>query len=314
MAESHLPWWLVLLLGVWVAGLSVWSWPRAQRQVRWGAGLLSLVYLVLLFVALGGDPRVGSTGGAVSRGWTAASWSLLASSAVALLAAVCLLGRPAPRGQLMWFVVLTLANAASCFVCGSAGVGWTLLCLAAVTGIVLACELRQGSRLLWSEWLPAPGHFAPQSAFTPVALVGATGFVLALLLVGTLGHVMRVETSRATASHRFSAIPSADRVRAALETDAVHPATSGPFELLFGRRADVLVLLAALAFLVLAMSQSARTVSGSIPLAPLGSGVGGEAQLFPSVPRQSPLTPDPALDHRSGGVRGEGDKREETSP
>ena len=58
MVESRLPWWLVLLLGVWVAGLTVWSWPRAQRQVRWGAGLLSLVYLVLLVTALGGDPRI----------------------------------------------------------------------------------------------------------------------------------------------------------------------------------------------------------------------------------------------------------------
>ncbi len=258
MAESHLPWWLVLLLGVWVAGLSLWSWPRARRQVRWGAGLLSLVYLVLLFIAVGGDPRAVPTAGAVPRGLAAVSWSFLVSSAVALLAAVCLLGRPAPSGQLSWFMVLTLANSASCFVCGSASVGWALLLLAAVTGIVLSREPGQRTRPNWREWLPAWNDTPSPSASNSRGLVGVTGFVLALLFVGTIGHVMRVETSRATASQRFSAIPSADRVRAALEAEAVRPSAAGPFELAFGRRADVIVLLAALAFLVLAMHQSVQ--------------------------------------------------------
>ena len=260
MVESRLPWWLVLLLGVWVAGLSLWSWPRARRQVRWGAGLLSLVYLVLLFIALGGDPRAVPTAGAVPRGMAAVPWSFLVSSAVALLAAVCLLGRPAPSGQLIWFIVLTLANSVSGFVCGSAGVGGTLLLLAAVTGIVLSREPGQDFRPKWREWLPAWSAAASQSASISIGLAGVTGFVLALLLVGTVGHVLRVETSRVTASHRFSAIPSADRVRAALGTESVRPSTAGPFELAFGRRADVIVLLAALAFLVLAMHHPSRNV------------------------------------------------------
>lgn len=258
MAESRLPWWLVLLLGVWVAGLTVWSWPCARRQVRWGAGLLSVVYLVLLFLALGGDPRAMTAAGAVPRGMAAVSWGVLASGAVALLAGVCLLGRPAPCGQLIWFLVLTLANSVSCFVCGSASVGWGLFMLAAVTGLVLAREPGWKTRPLWSEWLPAWNAPASRSASNSTGLAGVTGFVLALLFVGTLGHVTRVETLRATASHRFSAIPSADRVQAALETDAVRPAPAGPFASAFGRRADVLVLLAALAFLVLAMHQSSR--------------------------------------------------------
>ena len=274
MVESRLPWWLVLLLGVWVAGLTVWSWPRARRQVRWGAGLLSVVYLVLLFLALGGDPRAMSAAGAVSRGTAAVSWGVLVSSAVALLAGVCLLGRPAPGGQLIWFLVLTLANSASCFVCGSASVGGGLFMLAAMTGLVLACEPGWKTRPLPCEWLPAWNAPASRSASFSTGLAGVTGFVLALLFVGTLGHVMRVETLRATASHRFSAIPSADRVHAALETDAVPPSPAGPFASAFGRRADVIVLLAALAFLVLAMHQSSRGApAGSMAdRAPDGSG------------------------------------------
>lgn len=267
MVESRLPWWLVLLLGVWVAGLSVWSWPRAKREVRWGAGLLSLVYLVLIFMALGGDPKAVQTSGAVPRGSATVSWAFVISSAVAVLAGVFLLGRPSGRGQLVWFLALTIANAAGCFVCGATGVGWTLLALSAVIGIVFARELRQGPRPMWSEWLPAPNPVALKSASTPLGLVGATGFVLALLLVGTLRHTVRVETSRATASHRFSAIPSVDRVRSALETDAASRSAAGPFELAFGRRADVIVLLAVLAFLVLAMHHP----TGSVPAVALAA-------------------------------------------
>ena len=64
------------------------------------------------------------------------------------------------------------------------------------------------------------------------------------------------------------------------------------------------------------------------PLAPLGRGAGGEGQLLPSTQYESapplpnddlamgagpdsPLTPHPSPDHRSGGARGEGDKQEE---
>ncbi len=281
MVESRLPWWLVLLLGVWVAGLSVWSWPRAQRQIRWGAGLLSLVYLALLFTALGGDPRTIPSVGVVSRGTVTVSWGFVVSSAVAVLAGVFLLGRPAGRGPWAWFVVLTMANAASCFVWGAAAVGAVLLAVSVVIGLVLAPSPKSGLALLagllsgrtppgrdvglseepdfkmahGAELLPAP-----QSASTSTGLACATGFVLALLLVGTLRYTVRVETSRATASHRFSAIPSVDQIRSALETDAAFDSTAGPFELAMGRRADVLVLLAVLAFLVLAMHNPSRSV------------------------------------------------------
>jgi hypothetical protein len=255
MVESRLPWWLVLLLGVSVAGMSVWSWPRAKREIRWASGLLSLVYLVMLCWALGSDPRAGPAPGAVSRGAANGSWLFGITTAMAVMAGVFLLGRPSGRGQLAWFFLLTMGNAASCFVCGAASIGGALLAIAAMIGIVLRQELRQGARPMFSEWFPAP-----QSGSMSIGLVSATGFVLALLLVGTLRYTVRVETSRATSSHRFSAIPSVDRVRSVLQSEAAPDSKVVSFELAFGRRADVIVLLAALAFLVLAMHHPSRSV------------------------------------------------------
>ncbi len=281
MVESRLPWWLVLLLGVWVASLTVWSWPRAQRQVRWGAGLLSLVYLVLLVTALGGDPRIVLPAGLVPRGTAAVSWPFVASSGVAVLAGVFLLGGPSGRGSWAWFLVLTLANAANCFACGAVGVGGVLLAVSAVIGMVLARELHRGTRPMCSDLLPAPNLPASQSASIPIGLVGATGFVLALLLVGTLRFAVRAETSRSTASHRFSAMPSAERIRSTLETGAANGSATGPFELAFGRRADVIVLLAALAFLVLAMHTPTRSVP-EVPKRDDGLGDGFSSHGEPS--------------------------------
>lgn len=261
--ESRLPWWLVLLLGVWVAGLTLWSSSSAHRQIRWGAGLLTLVYLVLLFMALGGEPRVGSA----IRGMAALPTAFLLGNAVALVAAVFLLGRPSSSGQLIWFIVLTVANAASCFAVGSAGVGAALLAMSFVVSIFALREVRRGLRPLWRECLPMSNSVAAQSVPASIGLMGVTGFALAILLVGTVAYVVRVETSRATASHRFSAIPSADRVHASLHTDAVRSTADAPFELAFGRRADVVVLLATLAFLALAMNQSTRVAAASELLA-----------------------------------------------
>jgi len=257
MVESRLPWWLVLLLGVWVASLSVWSWSRASRELRWGAGLLSLVYLGLLCVALGGDPRVVTISGAVSPRVSITNWSGLVSGVTAVLAAVMLLGRPSVRGQWSWFLVLTLANSANCFARGVASVGWALLAVSALVCLPLGRELLSGTRSTWAEWLPVR-----RKESSPIGLMCGTGFVLALALIGTWRYTVRVETTRATASHRFSAIPSADRIRAALEPKVVGSATggftpTGLLDLSLGRRADVMVLLAVLAFLALAMPSSA---------------------------------------------------------
>lgn len=276
MNESRLPWWLVLLLGIWIAALSVWGSPRAAREVRWGAGLLSLVYLALIFLALGGDPRASSTlSAAVPRGAAEAVSAICAGSA--LLAAVCLLGQPTRRGRLMGFLLLTIANGVNCFAIGAASVGGTLLVAALALMLVLVRELGRDDWPPVTQWLRELIPLSPRAdtdatspevhlpATTRAGLAGATGFVLALLLVGTLRYAMRLETSRAVASHRFSALPSAERVRDALKAEVVDQSTARPFDLLFDQRADVIVLLAVLAFLTLARHNATRSHHGTTP-------------------------------------------------
>ncbi len=267
MHESRLPWWLVLLLGVWIAALSVWGSSRASREVRWGAGLLSLVYLALIFLALGRDLRALPSA-AVSRG-TAVTVSHCCM-AITMLAGVCLLGHLSRRGRLMWFILLTVANGANCFAIGAVSVGGTLWVAAIAVGIVLIREQRRDGWPLGSEWLreliPISPHAITREVTPPMIvlastrseLAGATGFVLALLLLGTLGYAMRSETSRAVTSHRLSALPSADRIREALKTGDEGPLATCSFELLLDRRADVTVLLAVLVFLALAMHHRSR--------------------------------------------------------
>lgn len=275
MNESRLPWWLVLLLGVWIMALSVWGSSRAAREVRWGAGLLSLVYLALIFLALGGDPRASSTlSAAVPRGAAEAVSAICAGSA--LLAGVCLLGQPTRRGRLMGFLLLTIANGVNCFAIGAASVGGTLLVAALALMLVLVRELGRDDWPPVTQWLRELIPLSPRAdtdakspevhlpATTRVGLAGATGIVLALLLVGTLRYAMRFETSRAVASHRFSALPAAERVRHALKSEVADRSTARPFELLFDQRADVIVLLAVLAFLGLAMHHS-RSQNGPTP-------------------------------------------------
>ncbi len=275
MNESRLPWWLVLLLGVWIVALSAWGSSRAAREVRWGAGLLSLVYLALIFFALGGDPRALPTlSAAVPRGAAAAVSAICA--VIALLVGLCLLGQPTRRGRLMGILLFTIANGVNCFAIGVASVGGTVLVAAIALAIALVRELGRDDWPSAHQWLreliPVSSRAAsnPMSsevhlpATTRAGLAGATGIVLALLLVGTLRYAMRFETSRAVASHRFSALPSAERVRDALQNEDAGQSMARPFELLLDQRADVIVLLTVLAFLGLAMHNS-RPQNGPTP-------------------------------------------------
>ena len=126
------------------------------------------------------------------------------------------------------------------------------------------------------EWLrelippsPCVDSASPQSedrlpGTTRIGLAGVTGFGLALLLAGTLRYATRFETSRAIASPRYSALPTAERVREALHSEVDASSATGPIELLFDQRADVIVLLTVLAFLTLARHRASRS-----PVSPL---------------------------------------------
>lgn len=262
MVDSRLPWWLILLLGVWVISLTLWSWPRAQREIRWGAGLLSLAYLLLIFLALGGDPRTAAIASEEVVGSAAKSWPVLMANAVGLVAGFLLLGRPQSRGQLTWYTLLTLANATSCLASGAIGVGWSLLLMASAVSGVLILELSRGDGASLPEWFPLskPDLTTVEQTVESVSVIAVTGLLLAMVFVGTIAYVMRVEVSRTNASQHFSAIPSADQIQKKLPASRDAESFSTLGVLILGRRADIVVLLSALAFLALAMHNSTSVV------------------------------------------------------
>ena len=252
MDDSRIPWWLVVLLAIGVAGLAVWQSSRWKRQIRLGAGALALVYLAMLALAIGGDPR----GIAAIRPWQVADMLVPGLCGISLTATVLLAGRPAFRGQLIWFGLLSLSNAGICCAMGTTSLASLLAMTGAAVLVLLVQECRRGEPLTFAELWPAPpSDSGDESPFLP-ALAGVTGLVLAVALIGTSHHALRAESTRATMTPRRSALPSRARVRAVLEIDPDEERSVHVIERTFGRRADVVVLLAALAFVSLASTMS----------------------------------------------------------
>ena len=252
MDDSRIPWWLVVLLGIGVTGLAVWQSPRWKLQLRLGAGALALVYLALLAVAVGGDPL----GIAAARSWRLADLLVTGLGGVSLTSAVLLSGRPALRGQLIWFGLMSLANAGICFAWGVTGIATILVLTAAAVLVLLVRECRSGAPLsigeLWPPSTREPTDESPDLAW----LAGVTGVLLAVALIGTTYFALHAESTRAMTSRRHSAFPSRARIRSVLDIRSEEERSASVMDLTFARRADVVVLLAALAFVSLASTMS----------------------------------------------------------
>ncbi len=279
MDDSRIPWWLVVLLGIGVTGLAVWQSSRWKLQVRLGAGALALVYLALLVIAVGGDPR----GIAAAQSWRLADLLVTGLGGVALTSAVLLSGRPALRGQLIWFGLLSLANAGICLARGVTGIATILAMTAAAALVLLVRECRSGAPLSISELWPAspqePGDKSPDLSW----LAGVTGLVLAVALIGTTYHALHAESTRAMTTRRHSAFPSRARIQNVLDIHSDEERSVSVMDLTFARRADVVVLLAALAFVSLASTMSTSRPPTKVLLseATAGTGPGPAHQSMP---------------------------------
>lgn len=250
MDDSRIPWWLVLLLGIGMAGLAVWQSSRWKPQLRFGAGALGLVYLALLAYLIGGDPRAGMA----ARAWQLPSLLSVGFCSLSVIAAVLMAGRPAYRGQLVWFLVFSLSNAALCCVWGAVSPGILLSVVAISTGCLLLLDLRQGPTMHVGELWPTIVHDdeSPYLAW----LTGGTGLVLAVALIGTSYHALRVESSRAIATRRHSAMPSQSRLRTVLNIQPEQERKTSFVDLALGHRGDVIILVTILAFIAMASSTS----------------------------------------------------------
>jgi len=255
MDESRIPWWLVLLLGIGVAGLAVWQSSRWKMQLRLGSGALALVYLTLLAFAIGRDPRSGA-----AMAWQVSEMLKIGLCGVSLMAAVLLMGRPSFRGQLVWFGLLTFANAGICFASGMLGIASMLAMMGGTVVVLLSKGCRGSPPLtaaeLWPASMTEPGGESP---FLPW-LAGGAGLLLAVALIGTTHHALHAESARATPTRRYSALPSRARIQTVLNLHADEKRSAGLMDQTFSRRADVAVLLAVLVLVSLASTMSSRHV------------------------------------------------------
>ena len=256
MDEPFLPWWLVLLLGMWAGALAVWQHPSVHREIRLWAGLSTLVYLGLIFLALGVRPRVTAVASSHLVSDRIVNFGLAVCIIASLTAGVWMLGRIATRSRHLCYVVLTLSNAGFCFLVRAPELAVGLLAVAGLTSWPLIRKSMRArfrsSRESLTELFRFIDEPVPRESVGEFWLIGGLNGILACALIGTIAYSLRIETSRPSASPRYTALPSRDyldRIHS-LENDSTEK--TALLDLAFGQRADVVVLMAGIVFLSLA--------------------------------------------------------------
>lgn len=261
MEESFLPWWLMLLLGMWAVAVALWQSPSVHREVRLWSGLATLVYLGLIFLALKNDAR--STGSQPPGTWRNGLVALgsFACMAASLTASVWLLGRALPRSRRVSYLVLTFANAGVCVLMNASDFAVALTIIALISGrpfrdLIQPFAATRTLRDRFKGILQFDERPMGQEDVGRFWLTCGISGVVACVLIGTVGYSLRVETSRSVRSPRNSALPSRERIelRTADSNHSVHVPTV--MEFAFGARADVVVLLAVIVFLGLAIAMN----------------------------------------------------------
>ncbi|WP_373653102.1 MULTISPECIES: hypothetical protein [unclassified Schlesneria] len=255
MDDPFLPWWLVLLLGMWAVALTLWHSPQVHREIRLWAGLATLVYCVMIFLALGGGQA-----GAVSplKAGDLIPFSLMA---IGITAAVAVMSRLLFEGRQLAYVLLAVANALLCFYWKQFEAGLGLLAIGTIRSVSLVQIFARQERQSVREHLVQLTTIQPGSSSDDnrgdYLLIGSLTVVVALLLIGTLAYAVRTETARAISSPRHAILPPAELLS---EVFAPQPPTQDRprlSELLVGARADIIVLLTVVVFLHLAMTRMA---------------------------------------------------------
>jgi len=257
MVEPFLPWWLVLLLGMWATTLAVWQHPSVHREVRLWAGLLTLVYSGLIFLALGFIPRLIGAGTSFLANLRIVDLGQLVCAAISLTCGSWMLGRISLRCCHICYIAMTFSNAVFCALVQQMEIAVGLLIvtlLSARQPVLEWFRSRSRSPRLWlGEFIRFADEPVPLERTGEPWLIGGMNFMLACVFIGSLAFALRVETARTIQSSRQSAIPSRDQL------DRIHSGTNAAvkeqawFDLAFGQRADVVVLLAAILFISLAV-------------------------------------------------------------
>jgi hypothetical protein len=292
MDAPLLPWWLVLLLGMWAAALTLWRSPGVNREVRLWAGLSTVVYLGLFFLVVGGGSRGDDPVQAPSLFSRVADVSLIAGGMCSLTAGVWMLGRGSFRSRQLAYVVLTVANGAVAALLQGPELAIGLLCVAALSAKPLLLEWKQTAKRSLREWrgdliqFDGPDNTgldadrSDRDEIGEVWLTGAISAVLAVMMVGTLAYSLRVETSRTTAGSRYTALPSRAQLDGFLSRKNTGRREPALIDLAFGVRADVVVLMAVIVFLNLAIvaTNSPDGTASQTPAGDAGLSNGSEGE------------------------------------
>lgn len=264
MGEPFLPWWLVLLLGMWSTALTLWRHPSVPRELCGWSGLATLIYSGLILLALvTGVPSTDSpvpTGGAPHL---SVRWGLSICCMVVLATSIWIVGRTTTDSRRLCYTVLTAANAAVCALLGSpeiaVGLIFVGICSVPKEWLRHFRQPTRGSHFRFKQVFALTGPESVSHRSEETLIAGMLSIVSACLVIGTLAYSLRVETSRVATSTRYSTLPAPlihDRLQSAVgETD--HKESS--LQLASGRRGDILVLLAVLAFISLAAARSELT-------------------------------------------------------
>lgn len=281
MDELFLPWWTVLLLGMWAAALTLWMHPSVHREIRFWAGVSTLVYLVLIFLALGGGHAAAGSATTDSSRFRLFNLVLAFGIAISLLASVWSLGRVSLPCKQICYVVLTFADAGICALFQQFEVSIGLLIVSGLTARSLIRKWSRQETVSWHERLAEFVKFAnipvPPERRGEFALIGGLAGLMAFALLGTISFSLHIETTRSTSNQRQSALPSRDQIERVLGKPPFGKNAASVIDLAFGARSDLVVLMAIAVFLALAISltegdeaTSDPAISTSIPSASLG--------------------------------------------
>lgn len=257
MDELFLPWWTVLLLGMWAAALTLWIHPSVHREMRFWAGISTIVYLALIFIALGGGSKVTSV--APETPWfSLRNLGLAIGFAISLLASVWSLGRVSLATKQSCYSVLTFANASICVFLQQFEVAMGLLVVAGLTVRPLIQAWTLSGPVTWRERLDGFIQFLnfpiPPERRGEFGLIGGIAGLMAFTLLGTISYSIHFEMTRSTSNQHQSALPSQEQIQTVLGKQQSMNKSVSVVDLLLGARSDLVVLMAIVVFLTLAIS------------------------------------------------------------
>lgn len=264
MEESFLPWWLMFLLGMWAVALALWQSPSIHREVRLWSGLATLVYLALIFHSVPSGARATGTQSSPAMADTFTTIASIGCMALSLLASVWVLSQASRTSRRLSYSILTVSNAGFCASVGEPELAIALMIVAGISVMPLS-ELRSAilSAKSFRDRIANVLQFDPQPIQSEDAgrfwLTCGINGVLAFVIIGTVAYSLRVEATRTGQSPRHTALPSPKQVER--HADDSHHAVGKPtiMEFALGERADVVVLMAVLLFLVLAIVMNDST-------------------------------------------------------